>query len=200
MYWVAYSNLTWNANEYKVHKHHQRYIRFWGCTSGAVYVPSVYWRRLESLLLCFCDVFRSLINPLVCWSRTAESTLATTVPRFTGNRQDNSHWLSWRCAAGRGNALFHLYSCSLANSVTGSHFLQLHRLPIKVGAVGGNEGRKSCGSPRGMWRSVQELTAAACKCAHSEILLPMFTFLFVYIKTFWAPHLDMNTKRFAMKV
>ena len=38
--------LTWHANEYKVRKLHQRYIlRGW---------------------LCLCDVFRALINSLVC--------------------------------------------------------------------------------------------------------------------------------------
>ena len=58
-----------------------------GCTSGGVYVPCIYWdvplvefmylaftrmsgesyrRRLRSLLLCLRDVFRALINSLVC--------------------------------------------------------------------------------------------------------------------------------------
>ena len=30
-----------------------------------------YRRRLRSLLLCLCDVFRALINSLVCWFRTS---------------------------------------------------------------------------------------------------------------------------------
>ena len=42
-----------------------------GCTSGGVYVPCMpgdsYRRRLRSLLLCLYDVFRALINSLVCW-------------------------------------------------------------------------------------------------------------------------------------
>ena len=43
------------------------------CTSGGVYVPYIYThggencrRRLGSLLLRLCDVFRALINSLVC--------------------------------------------------------------------------------------------------------------------------------------
>ena len=30
-----------------------------------------YRRQLGSLLLCLCDVFRALINSLVCWFRTS---------------------------------------------------------------------------------------------------------------------------------
>ena len=44
-----------------------------GCTCGGVYVCCIYThasesyrRRLGSLLLCLCDVFRALINSLVC--------------------------------------------------------------------------------------------------------------------------------------
>ena len=42
--------LTWQACKYKVHQPRHRYIL---C------------RRLRSLLLCLCDVFRALINSLV---------------------------------------------------------------------------------------------------------------------------------------
>ena len=65
--------LTWRASKYKVHKFHQSYIHF-----GSVHVLLVdsmylvftrmpglsYHRRLRSLLLCLCDVFRALINSL----------------------------------------------------------------------------------------------------------------------------------------
>ena len=41
------------------------------CTSSGVYVPCTpgerYRRLLRILLLCLCDVFRALINSLVCW-------------------------------------------------------------------------------------------------------------------------------------
>ena len=47
---------------------------FWGCTSGRVMyfvftrMPGEsYRRRLRSLLLYLCDVFRAVINSLVCW-------------------------------------------------------------------------------------------------------------------------------------
>ena len=54
---------------------HDRAAFYWGCTSGGVYVPCVftrmpgesYRRRLRSLLLYLYDVFRALINSLVCW-------------------------------------------------------------------------------------------------------------------------------------
>ena len=68
--------LTWRASKYKVHKFHQSYIHF-----GSVHVLLVdsmylvftrmpglsYHRRLRSLLLCLCDVFRALLSFLVCW-------------------------------------------------------------------------------------------------------------------------------------
>ena len=37
-----------------------------GCTSGGVHAPCVYSHGLGFLLLCLCDVFRTLINSLVC--------------------------------------------------------------------------------------------------------------------------------------
>ena len=46
-------------------------LKSWWCTSSGVYVPCFYTnarcRRLRALLLCFCDIFRVLINSLVCW-------------------------------------------------------------------------------------------------------------------------------------
>ena len=53
----------------------------WGRTSGGVYVPcestrmpgESYRRRLRSLLLYLCYVFRALINSLVCWFRSTRN-------------------------------------------------------------------------------------------------------------------------------
>ena len=36
-------------------------------------MPGVSYRRRLRSLLCFCDVFRALINSLVCWSMTCSS-------------------------------------------------------------------------------------------------------------------------------
>ena len=61
---------SWHSCNYKVHKLNQRYIRW---NSGMLYVPCIYThagdsyrRRLMSLLLCSCCVFRALINSLAC--------------------------------------------------------------------------------------------------------------------------------------
>ena len=51
--------------------------RHWGCTFSGVYVPCIFTcmsgenRRLRSLLLFLCYVFRALINSLVCWFCTS---------------------------------------------------------------------------------------------------------------------------------
>ena len=68
---------TWHASNYKVHKLRQRYI-WWNILKDVPLVEFMYLvfthmlgesyhRCLGSLLLCLCDVFRALINPLVCW-------------------------------------------------------------------------------------------------------------------------------------
>ena len=64
------ATLTWHACKCKVHTLHQRYI----LSSGGDYVPcnirmpgESYRRCLRSLLLLLYDVFRTLINSLVCW-------------------------------------------------------------------------------------------------------------------------------------
>ena len=50
-------------------------INFIRGTSDGVYacfgITESYRRRLKSLLLCLCDVFRALINSLVCWFCTS---------------------------------------------------------------------------------------------------------------------------------
>ena len=63
-----------NASKYKVHKLHQRYILKNQNVPQVEFVYLVftrlpvesYSRLLRSLLLCLCDVFRALINSLVC--------------------------------------------------------------------------------------------------------------------------------------
>ena len=116
----------------------------WGCTSGGVYVPlgmylwwsvctfqavplvefmylvstrmpgESYHRQLGSLLLCLCDVFRALINPLVCWFDKGTDTKPRTShhqsPRGQerGTERGRAQWSSlngWeRVAVSRTNA------------------------------------------------------------------------------------------------
>ena len=76
-----------------------------GCTSGGVYVPYTrmpresYRRRLRSSLLYLRDVFRALINSLVCWkrqTRSREARLNNTLNKFSA-----------KCFQRRGNILSH---------------------------------------------------------------------------------------------
>ena len=94
--------LTWYASKYKVHKLHQRHIP--GSFENAPPVEFMYLaftrmpnesygRRIRSLFLCLCDVFRTLINSLVClfpfiWMisnskrQSSESTVQYTSPTW----------------------------------------------------------------------------------------------------------------------
>ena len=62
-----------------------------GCTSGGDYAPCIYtharWELGDStisLSFCLCDVFRAIINSLVCWFSTMQVSISKT------------HWLfSW---------------------------------------------------------------------------------------------------------
>ena len=53
-------------------------------------VPGVsYRRRLRSLMLCLCDVFRALINSLVCWYCPKSLVRKHAVRKKTKNKQKN---------------------------------------------------------------------------------------------------------------
>ena len=89
---------TWIPQLFPAMRVNKRMYLWWSlCTSGGVYVPLVefmylvftrmpgesYLRRLRSLLLYLCYVFRALINSLVCWFSLTHSLTHTDTRRQT---------------------------------------------------------------------------------------------------------------------
>ena len=56
----------WHANEFKLHKRHLPLVEVMYLVFTRMPVESCRRRLIFFLLLCLCDVFRALINSLLC--------------------------------------------------------------------------------------------------------------------------------------
>ena len=110
--WALSVTLTRHANKYKVHHggfnvtciySHARWVTVDDSSYPRVYVPCIsripgenYCRRLRSLLLCLCDIFRMLINSLVRWlnNNTVVKSRRQTDTSQTDTSPQRSQWLS----------------------------------------------------------------------------------------------------------